>query len=421
MNRKLLFALVCVIVGTVIVTVMFGDCLATDRNDELSLEQLELVKTKRVFLGYSMGSGQTGMLAQAQRMIGMKSYCGIRDTWNYFSYTKCKRLPKKMKSVMDMIQDSADIFHLHITLGDDVSMRESFEDLLHLRRLGKCVVFQTAGSDVRLDSEFRIHSPYHYMDDYLRLAKLSAAAHDTWKQRYTDLAFASASGVIKTDEETPVAHGLYPVRHVLHQAYAIGTPFIGQSNRKRPLIVHLPSNPLTKGSPWVLETMKVLQADPKLEFDFVARQPPVHADEVQKLWRDADIVVDQLRIGWFGCTAVDVMALGKVVVLYLRPGVDAPLTRHQPRLPVVNATKESLAEELRKLIQNRTLREEISREARRYAEEFHSPERVALDSLKIYRDICWNPKPVNCSILNRHGVAKKYCVNGRFVVNSKNN
>ena len=369
-----------------------------------------VMKNFRVFLGYNQASGQTGMLAEAQRSLGINSRCGIRESENFFGYNRCDQLSGDFWKIFKKIHKTADIFHIYVPLSG------TFEDILMLRAMGKCVVIQTAGDDVRLISEFVSHSPYHYMNDYLAKYKMTAKEHDERKLRYTLAAFATASGIIKTDEETPVDHGLYPVRHVLHQAFAIGTPFIGQSSKARPLLVHLPSNPMTKGSSWIQMSLESLSNDATLAFDYKIIMPPVAAAEVQMIWKEADIVVDQLRIGWFGCTAVDAMALGKVVVLYLRPGVDAPLVRYQHRLPVVNATRETLVEELRKLIQNRTLREEISEVARNYAVEYHNPERIAMESLAIYRDVCLrSPASVNCSVLDSLGIRTPFCKNGKWM------
>src|SRR5206468_1633593 len=71
----------------------------------------------------------------------------------------------------------------------------------------------------------------------------------------------------------------------------------------------------------------------------------VHHDEAFALYRDADIVVDQLNAGWYGLFAIECMALGKPVVTFLH---DEAVRRTEEafgtRVPLVSATAETLRE-----------------------------------------------------------------------------
>jgi glycosyltransferase involved in cell wall biosynthesis len=104
---------------------------------------------------------------------------------------------------------------------------------------------------------------------------------------------------------------------------------------------------------------------------------------VQQMLREADIVVDQLLLGWYGGVAVEAMALGRPVVAHLH-GPDLARLPQQMRadLPVMDATPETLDDVLRTLAA-RDL-DELGRQSRGYVEQWHDPSRIAAKLGEIY-------------------------------------
>ena len=126
-----------------------------------------------------------------------------------------------------------------------------------------------------------------------------------------------------------------------------------------------------------------------VELDIVEGVPHVEARE---RYANADIVVDQLNAGWHGVFALEAMALGKPVVAYLDPeAVDRSAEAFGLRLPIVPATKETLVEALRPLVESPALREEIGDEGRHYVEQVHDIDRISGRLLELYREI--SPAP----------------------------
>ena len=83
-------------------------------------------------------------------------------------------------------------------------------------------------------------------------------------------------------------------------------------------------------------------------------------EEARARYARADIVVDQLNAGWHGVFALESMALGKPVVTYLKPDVvERSAEGFGVRIPIVPATKETLVEALRPLVEQPALRREI--------------------------------------------------------------
>jgi Glycosyl transferases group 1 len=153
------------------------------------------------------------------------------------------------------------------------------------------------------------------------------------------------------------------------------------SDRGRPLVVHAPSNRTKKGTQFVIEACSRLPVD----LDVVEGVPH---DAARERYARADIVVDQLNAGWHGVFALEAMALGKPVVTYLQPElVDLAEARNGVRLPIVPATKETLADDLRPLVEGPTLRREIGAKSRAYVERVHDIDRIAQQLVELYRSL----------------------------------
>ena len=150
------------------------------------------------------------------------------------------------------------------------------------------------------------------------------------------------------------------------------------SDRTRPRVVHAPSNRRHKGTEQVIAACAELPVD----LDIVER---VRHDEARERYATADIVIDQLNAGWHGVLAVEAMALGKPVVGYIR---EVARRRTEEafgvRLPIVSATKETLVEALRPLVESPEERRRVGAESRAYVERVHDSARVAERLLEIY-------------------------------------
>ncbi len=150
------------------------------------------------------------------------------------------------------------------------------------------------------------------------------------------------------------------------------------SDAARPLVVHAPSNRERKGTAHVIEACAQLPVD----LEIVEGVPHMEARE---RYARADIVVDQLNAGWHGVFALESMALGKPVVSHLKPDVvERSAEGYGVRVPIVAATKETLVEALRPLVEDAALRRRLGAESRAYVEQVHDIDRVAARLIDIY-------------------------------------
>jgi len=119
-----------------------------------------------------------------------------------------------------------------------------------------------------------------------------------------------------------------------------------------------------------------------LELDVIEN---VRHDEVGPRLARADIVVDQLNSGWYGLFAIEAMAYGKPVVGYIH---DEAATRTAAAfgvdLPIVRTTKETLASELRPLLESAEERLARGAAGRSYVERVHDAYKMADRLIDIY-------------------------------------
>lgn len=151
-----------------------------------------------------------------------------------------------------------------------------------------------------------------------------------------------------------------------------------------PRIVHAPTNRSIKGTSELLAVSKQLQASHPHELRLVE---DFARDDALRVYAEADILVDQLCLGWYGGLAVEAMALGLPVVAYLH---DHDLARIPPQmraeLPIVNASPESLPGALAQLLEDPGLRRELSRRGPAFVRRWHHPLKIARRMFDLYAD-----------------------------------
>jgi glycosyltransferase involved in cell wall biosynthesis len=173
-----------------------------------------------------------------------------------------------------------------------------------------------------------------------------------------------------------------PEAHVIPPGLDL-RPFtpVPPSDNPHPLVVHAPSSRERKGTRFVIAACEKLN----LELDVVEGVPH---DVARERYARADIVVDQLNAGWHGVFALEAMALGKPVVAHIdAETADRSAQGFGARVPIVPATKETLVEALRPLVERSALRRELGVAGRAYVEQVHDIDRVADRLVDLYRSL----------------------------------
>ena len=111
----------------------------------------------------------------------------------------------------------------------------------------------------------------------------------------------------------------------------------------------------------------------------------VRHDEVGPRLAHADVVVDQLNSGWYGLFAIEAMAYGKPVIGYIHEeAAQRTAEAFGAELPIVRTTKETLARDLRSLLESAEDRRARGAAARAYVERVHDADTMADRLIDIY-------------------------------------
>jgi glycosyltransferase involved in cell wall biosynthesis len=149
---------------------------------------------------------------------------------------------------------------------------------------------------------------------------------------------------------------------------------------ERPLVVHAPSDRQLKGSDFVIKAVETLREE-GLQFDFkLIEDMPNH--EALEQYRAADIIIDQLLIGWYGVVSIEAMAMGKTVIAYVRDDLTGYF---KDGIPLVNANPETITDVLRTTIKDGELRREFGSRGRAFVEQMHDSRAVSAAAVKFYK------------------------------------
>lgn len=82
---------------------------------------------------------------------------------------------------------------------------------------------------------------------------------------------------------------------------------------KKLKIIHAPTNQVAKGSSYILEALYRLEKKYPEHLDILVIQNLPYQQAVE-MYKQADLVIDQVLIGWYGAFAVETMLMGKPVI-----------------------------------------------------------------------------------------------------------
>ncbi len=156
------------------------------------------------------------------------------------------------------------------------------------------------------------------------------------------------------------------------------------ANKSKLHFAHAPSHRGVKGTELVLNAFENLRKS-KYDFDFTLIEGLSNI-EAKAVYKNVDIIIDQLYAGWYGGLAVEAMALGKIVLVYIREE-DLQFIPEQMKneLPFIRTSPSTIeADIIHVLKMSKSDLNKISINGRKYVEKWHNPNIVAK---KIAEDI----------------------------------
>jgi glycosyltransferase involved in cell wall biosynthesis len=246
-----------------------------------------------------------------------------------------------------------------------------------LRFAGKRVIVHPYGGDARLPSRTRAIDGWHAYSDVPRgeedRDETEVAERVGVLGRGADAILGSAD----LAEDLPRVDGMFSFPIDIDEWRPVAPP-----HEEIVRVVHAPNHPHYKGTQYVQAAVEQLRAEGEpVELLLVQGVP---GDEARRRYERADVAVDQLLIGAYAQFAIECMALGRPVVCYLNPRF-ARLHPEWVEAPIVSATPDTIVDQLRRLVQDRGLREELGRRGPEYVRRHHSLEAVGAELDAVYR------------------------------------
>jgi glycosyltransferase involved in cell wall biosynthesis len=321
-------------------------------------------------------AGQAYGLSRAERKLGLTSDVAVftpsgygygfdidigarpnDPLWRQFS----RRL-----SYLRRAAEAYDVFHFNFgqTILSIRRFGQVFDELAWLRRRGKTILFTYQGSDVRPSDHCPCERPEcRQLDRYRQLGARRAL-------RFADSVFY----------QNPDLRQWLPGATFL--PYAAVDPSALRPEplpeREELVVVHAPTDRLIKGTRHVVEAVDALREEgAAIRLDLVEGVSREVA--LERLAR-ADLLVDQLMLGWYGTVAVEAMALGRPAMAYIREDEqeDNPFGAS---LPIVRTTPATLVDDLRALVSDRARLRDLGAAGRAFVEQHHDPVSVARQAL----------------------------------------
>jgi hypothetical protein len=148
----------------------------------------------------------------------------------------------------------------------------------------------------------------------------------------------------------------------------------------RPLrVLHAPSDRKVKGTDTLLNALNKLKLQ-GFQFELLLVEGLSNM-EARKMYEKADVLVDQLFAGWYGGLSVELMALGKPVVVYLREeDLKFIPVEMKEELPFIRATPFNIEKVMKRVLEmpRRELLA-LAQQSRAFVEKWHDPVKIALE------------------------------------------
>lgn len=161
---------------------------------------------------------------------------------------------------------------------------------------------------------------------------------------------------------------------------------------KKITVLHVPTEPDVKGTAEIEKIFKKLAkkysprggAGPNINFKIILEALP--REQLLKEMSQADIIVDQIIVGWYGGQAVEAMAMGKTVLAFINP-VYLHFVNFAQDLPIYNTNPWSLKKDLEFLINSPKECQRIGQDGIKFVRKYHEASKIAAKYLEIYREM----------------------------------
>ncbi len=261
-------------------------------------------------------------------------------------------------------------------------------ELAVYKALNKKIIFHFVGSDIR-DPEYLAWKGDHIYE-FLE-GKVKGEMSKEWQkslirdaEKYADHIFVSTPDLIqlcKKAEYFPLVLNTNKFQEEIEAAKKAAKPFFRTQKLK---ILHAPSSPSNKGSKIIDKVIEKLKG--QFDFEYINSVDlnidsgtiyPVSRYQLFQLYAEADIVIDQILIGWYGLQSLEALYANCKVLCY----IDENLLNYLPEnCPLIIADANTLEKKLTPILSD--LNPIQKREAHEWIENNHSLKNIGKILLK---------------------------------------
>jgi len=165
-------------------------------------------------------------------------------------------------------------------------------------------------------------------------------------------------------------------------------PKILPFNQSNEFVVgHAPTHRIVKGTNEIIRVVENLRSKGfKVRLELIEG---LSREDAQKKYQEIDLFIDQLVIGWYGVVSLEVMALGKPVLCFIKGrGLHFVPPKMLADLPIINVDESSLEEKLVGVMQmSIEQRQSLAERGLAYLTEWHDPTKIAQRVVGDYRKV----------------------------------
>lgn len=217
-----------------------------------------------------------------------------------------------------------------------------------LKSLGLKVAIVGHGTDVRLPSRHVANEVWSFFrdDEWIDPTLVEPVVEENLRlvEESSVPSFVTTAGLLL---DLPDAHFLGVI--IDPEKWTTNSPLLAEKKIK---VVHAPTNPTTKGTPHIQQTIEKLTQEGIIEYSEIRGIPN---DQMVSVYANADVVLDQFRAGDYGVAACETMAAGRILLAHVSDQVRGVVEKSAGmKLPIAETTIDSLEERLRDIALNRS-------------------------------------------------------------------
>lgn len=340
--------------------------------DVVKEEKTNLKRDMKVLFAPIEIAGQMNVYSEGLNNLGVDSYT-LNGQKSYLKYNcdfsvDYNNINNYTLRKIVLLMAEFDVFHLFF--GHTVLLNDNELDIL--KELNKKIVMNYWGSDIRIKSiaeknnkyvKLKFEDEYEVVGNIKRISEKIDTCIVADKELYQyvypyfkNIKFVSAAMIL--DEQ--------------NQNYE------SKSKSEHIRIVHAPTSRKIKGSDYIIKAVESLKNKYNLEFILVENMTN---DEAKKIYRSADIIIDQIRIGTYGVFALESMMMGKPTITYI---ADSYRDGYPDELPIISANIDNIKEVLEDRIINIEETRLIGKKGIEYINKYHDANKIAGELIDIY-------------------------------------